>query len=147
MKFLSSSSLRTFLIKMRGNLNINQPNQVDCFEMLAMTKVNKLLLHRNLIILLFTIILLTSCTSNVKTSKARQCPDWSDNPKHNYSNKDFSNFGCAYNNNFNAQIADKNDLVKGKGKQIGEGDRETVNIGKYMSGTQATLPTLSTSGR
>ena len=90
---------------------------------------------KNKIILLFC--LLAACSTPQTENKPRLCPDWSSNSLHNYSNKDFSNFGCATNNNIQAELLDKKDLEKGHGALVSDGDRESVQIDKYMSGAAA----------
>lgn len=96
---------------------------------------------------MMVLCVLANCTSPAPAPQTvRNCPDWSDNPVSNDSNKDFSNFGCAYTNNLQAQLEDKNDLKKGHGIPMQEGDRENINIQKYLTSTPQTLPSLSTSG-
>ena len=68
------------------------------------------------------------------------CPDWSDNPTENYSNKDMRNYGCAYNNNLRAQVVDPEDLDNGHGQQVESGERESTIIKPYMSNTPPNLP-------
>jgi pilus assembly protein CpaD len=42
------------------------------------------------------------------------CPNWSDQSKPNWSNKTMPSYGCAYNGNLAAMVADPNDLVWGR---------------------------------
>lgn len=91
---------------------------------------------------LLTMSLLTGCNS-YETPPNVTCPDWSDNASHNYSNKDFSNFGCAYYNNMSVQLANPDDLAKGHGEQVMEGDRESVNMQKYLTATPQILTSQS----
>ncbi|MEI7668503.1 MAG: CpaD family pilus assembly lipoprotein [Pseudomonadota bacterium] len=98
-------------------------------------------MKNRLLLLLFLTI--SACSAEPKLSK--NCPDWSSNPKYNYSNSDFSNFGCAYHNNLSAQVVDKNDLEKGNGDKKSNGDRESVNLQKYEAATPQAVTTISTS--
>ncbi len=96
--------------------------------------------------LLLIAILLSagSCTPEQKST--RSCPDWSGNSIHNYENTDFSNFGCAYYNNVKAQLANPSDLDKGQGQNIQNGDRESVNVQKYLTATQQNVTSPATTG-
>ena len=42
------------------------------------------------------------------------CPNWSDQSKPNWSNNTMPSYGCGYNGNLAAMIADPNDLVWGR---------------------------------
>lgn len=67
-------------------------------------------------------IVISGCTlmhqqkPSADTSRGKVCPDWSSDPVSNYSNEDFSNFGCAYHNNLYVHIKDKADYERGGGK-------------------------------
>ena len=82
------------------------------------------------------------CTPEPKS--AYTCPNWSSNSIHNYENTDFSNFSCAYYNNVRAQVADPADLNRGQGQSIQNGDRESVNVQKYLTATQQNVTSPST---
>lgn len=86
---------------------------------------------------LLTLSLLAGCSSPEKPLYS--CPDWSNNPAHNYDNQDLNNIGCAYYNNISAQVANPDDLVKGHGELVSEGDRESVNMQKYLTATPQLL--------
>lgn len=57
-------------------------------------------------------------TVRVVVSRTRasvpNCPNWSDQSKPNWSNKTMPSYGCAYNGNLAAMVADPNDLVWGR---------------------------------
>jgi len=74
------------------------------------------------------------------------CPDWSESSTQNYSNADFSNFGCAYYNNIQAQLLYPDDYEKGYGVPAITGDRETINLQKYFTATPQTVNAQSVSG-
>ena len=42
------------------------------------------------------------------------CPNWSDQSKPNWGNNTMPSYGCGYNGNLAAMIADPNDLVWGR---------------------------------
>ena len=97
------------------------------------------------ILYLIGLFFLTACSNAEPAKTTRDCPNWSDNPVSNYANTDFSNFGCSYHANINAQVMDKQDLVSGTGSHSESIDRETVNMQKYMTATPQALPSMSTS--
>ncbi len=95
-----------------------------------------------------SIVSMTGCGSSSESQKSgRACPDWSSSPTHNYENKDFSNFGCAYYNNVAVQLSDPADLEKGHGQNRGSADREGIIIQKYISAAPQTVTSQSTSSR
>jgi pilus assembly protein CpaD len=63
-----------------------------------------------------------------------KCGRWPEDILQTSENKHYANFGCSYQNNVAAQIADPNDLL-GPRKQspIDAANRETV-IGDYQAG-------------
>jgi pilus assembly protein CpaD len=63
-----------------------------------------------------------------------KCGRWPDDVLQTSENKHYANFGCSYQNNVAAQIANPNDLL-GPRKQtpIDAANRETV-IGDYQAG-------------
>lgn len=71
------------------------------------------------------------------------CPDWSSDPTKNYSNADFSNFGCAYHNNFYVQLQDPADLERGVGKSGMTAVRESAVLQGYMSGASSSAAAAS----
>lgn len=85
------------------------------------------------------------CSTPPAPSPAYACPDWSSDSIHNYSNKDFSNYGCAHYNNLAVQVVNPADLQNGHGDLEGSGDRESAVVQKYMSATPQSLPSSSTS--
>ena len=53
------------------------------------------------------------------------CPDWKDPSNPNFSNSTFSNFGCGVNVNLAAQVANPEDLLRGRQGAAAE-DAETA---------------------
>ena len=108
--------------------------------------LNSLRLPRLAIASLVITGLLVACSNPQPENKPKLCPDWSSNSLHNYSNKDFSNFACATNNNIYEEVTNKDDLVKGHGQQVLDGDRESVEVQKYMTGAGAAAGSSGGSG-
>jgi len=108
--------------------------------------LNSMRLPRLAITSLAVAVLLLACSNPQPENKPKLCPDWSSNSLHNYSNKDFSNFACATNNNIYEQVSNKDDLVKGHGQQVLDGDRESVEVQKYMTGAGAAASGGSSGG-
>ena len=92
-------------------------------------------------LLSLSLICITGCADDKKLA---DCPNWSSNPMHNYDNTDFSNQGCAYYNNLAAEVVNPEDLQKGHGQAISSGDRESVNIQKYLTAVPQTVNTQGT---
>lgn len=80
-----------------------------------------------------------------KVRQEKMCPDWSSNPVSNNDNEDFSNFGCAYNNNLYVQIKDPEDFNHGNGKTEISATREGAIVQNYLSGAAAASSSASSS--
>jgi type IV pilus biogenesis protein CpaD/CtpE len=79
-----------------------------------------------------------------KTVGAKKtCPDWSSNPIANHSNADFSNLGCATNNNLLVQVKNPDDLKRGNGKAAIDAARDSVAVQSYLSGTGSSASSAS----
>ncbi|MEO8142075.1 MAG: CpaD family pilus assembly lipoprotein [Sphingomicrobium sp.] len=62
------------------------------------------------------------------------CPNWSDQSKPNWSNKTMPSYGCGYNGNLAAMVADPNDLVWGReGTGYDTGDTGSRAIRSYRN--------------
>ncbi|WP_438726938.1 CpaD family pilus assembly protein [Parasphingorhabdus sp. DH2-15] len=66
----------------------------------------------------------------VSRSSARVpgCPDWSSVSETNFNNATSSNFGCAFNSNVAAMVADPEDLVRGNGSGTSDADTASKAI-------------------
>lgn len=62
------------------------------------------------------------------TASLPGCPNWSVPAQPNYNNRTMSNFGCAVNSNLLAQVANPEDLVRG---------REAASAGDVIAGAKA----------
>lgn len=60
-----------------------------------------------------------------KRASVPGCPDWKDPSSPNFSNQNYSNFGCAVNANLAAQVANPADLLRGQPGPAAE-DAETA---------------------
>ncbi len=62
--------------------------------------------------------------------------------KGNAENREYHNFGCAYQNNLAAQIADPEDLIRPRGETPPSAGRRDTVFGKYRAGenTATTAP-------
>jgi pilus assembly protein CpaD len=61
-----------------------------------------------------------------RRAEVPNCPNWSVPSQPNYSNRSMANFGCGVNTNLAAQIADPEDLVRGR-EGTGVGDATTAS--------------------
>jgi pilus assembly protein CpaD len=52
------------------------------------------------------------------TASVPSCPDWSKTTEANYNSSNHSNYGCAYNSNLAAMVADPEDLVRGQKPKV-----------------------------
>jgi len=62
------------------------------------------------------------------------CPDWSQNATVNFDNSLHSNYGCAVNNNLAVQLADPQDLVRGRGTGSADLQTSTRTLERYRAG-------------
>ncbi len=71
---------------------------------------------------------------------APQCGDWSENLGYSPDNTKSPNFGCAYQRNLAAMIADPRDLLGPRAESMGDAERRATVLGKYRRGepTQTT---------
>ena len=67
-------------------------------------------------------------------AKGPQCGDWSSNLADNPRNLDYPNFGCAYQRNIAAMIANPADLVRPRTMTARDSQRRDVQFGKYYKG-------------
>lgn len=81
------------------------------------------------------------------TASVADCPNWHENPARS-SVATSPNYGCAFNQNLAAMIADPNDLVRGRtGSANGSGALATRAVRVYRDRTPSgggALPTVST---
>jgi pilus assembly protein CpaD len=52
------------------------------------------------------------------TASVPSCPNWSKTTEANYNSSNSSNYGCAYNSNLAAMVADPEDLVRGQKPKV-----------------------------
>lgn len=62
------------------------------------------------------------------------CPDWRTSPITTFSNTRQGNIGCATTINLGQQVADPNDLKRGRGEQGADSERNSISVRQYRSG-------------
>jgi pilus biogenesis lipoprotein CpaD len=72
------------------------------------------------------------------------CPDWT-RPGANYLNSMHTNYGCAYNKNLAAMVANPEDLERGHGTNTVSGDRNVLVIKRYRAGLDIAAPVAGAS--
>ena len=70
-------------------------------------------------------------------ASAGQCGRWPDDILKTSENKHYANFGCSYQNNMAAQIANPSDLLGPRKPTEIDAERRVIAIGEYREGGQA----------
>ncbi len=70
-------------------------------------------------------------------ASAGQCGRWPDDILKASENKHYANFGCSYQNNLAAQVANPADLLGPRKPSEIDAERRVIAIGKYREGGQA----------
>ncbi len=71
------------------------------------------------------------------TASTNDCGRWPDDILENSENKHYANFGCSYQNNLAAQIANPADLLGPRKPSEIDAERRVIAIGEYREGGQA----------
>lgn len=76
----------------------------------------------------------------------RPCPDWSRSSIEDFSNRAPSNFGCADEVNFHAQLARPQDAVLGRGSVTGAADSAVTAIDRMRTRPPIAWPAAGAAG-
>lgn len=74
-------------------------------------------------------------TFTTMSASAGQCGKWPEDIMHSPENKHFANFGCSYQNNLAAQIANPADLLGPRKPGEIDAERRVIAIGEYRANT------------